>query len=248
MNTAPNEFGQTHFQDSYLHKIFKMKNKIYKLVSDLENECEAIMHNGKIIKAPDNNNFKTAVYFNNDLSLENSNRSFIQFNCKSFENNELSLSIWVLPKNRSHENSVIFSNESYDKITGLFYNANGEEGELGVLWNEQKNTRVVKLGVNIEENKWTHLVLNFYDSGHIKVFRNGVYVNQLDIGAKNDMVNFYNIKLGGFSGWVDDFKIYPKTLDYGNVTLNQFASENILYLFNKSRITGDYIPPNTDSN
>jgi hypothetical protein len=222
-----------------------MNDSLYKLITESPTECTSILHNGRMINAGENRNFKTALYLNNDKLLGTKRRSFVQFDCNSFDNNEVSFSIWIAPKKQSNDNSIIVSNETTSGTTGLFLNSNGISNQLGVVWNEDGITSPTNLGVKLEEDVWSHLVIIFYSTGIVKTFKNGIYMSKTDMGMQTDVVNFSNIKVGGFCGWVDDFHVYKQPLDFGGVLLNQTASENVAYLFNTSRITGELEIPTT---
>lgn len=225
-----------------------MNDSLYKLITESPTECISILHNGRLIKAGENRNFKTALYLNNDKLLGTKRRSFVQFDCNSFDNNEVSFSIWIAPKKQSNDNSIIISNETVNGTTALFFNSNGLANQLGVVWNEDVITSPTNLGVTLEEDVWSHLVVIFYSTGIVKTFKNGIYVSKTDMGMQPDVVNFSNIKVGGFCGWVDDFHLYKQPLDFGSVLLNQTASENVAYLFNKSRVTGELEIQTTSEN
>lgn len=222
-------------------------NTLHKILTTDGESCSAILHNGKVVRANSTGNFKTALYFNNEPSVGDKPKSYAEFNCESFTNNEASIAIWVAPKKESFNNAGIISNEQDGKLTGLFINSGGDEGRLGVLWDEDKLSTPLSSDVFIEPNRWTHLVVIFSASGLIKIFKNGVFEGYIDIGIEFENVEFSNIKLGGFCGWVDDLNIYPTSLEYGNVPIGYVASENVAYLFNVNRITGDLgIPVDLD--
>jgi len=213
-------------------------NTLHKIITTHEETCNATLYNGKIVRAGPSGNFKTALFFNNEPSTGDKPKSFAEFNCDSFINSEISFSIWVAPKKESFENAGIISNESNGRLTGLFLNSAGEPGRLGVMWDEDKLSTPLNSDVYIESDRWTHLVVIFSSTGLIRIFKNGVFNGYINVGIKLENVEFSNIKLGGFCGWVDDLNIYPTTLKYGNVPLGQTASENVAYLFNTNRITG----------
>ena len=220
-----------------------MSNSFHKLITESPSDCKSILFNGRLIKAGENRNYKTALFLNNDKILGDKRRSYVQFDCKSFTNNEVTFSIWVAPKKQSNANSIIISNETSDGITSLVYNSNGLDNQLGVTWNEITSDSPTDIDVKLESDVWTHLVIIFNTNGIVKAFKNGTYVSKTDLGIQTDNVHFSNIKVGGFCGWVDDFNLYRKPLDYGDVTLNETASNNVAYLFNISRITGKFETP-----
>jgi len=219
-------------------------NTIHKLYSEDMEKVDAVLYNGKLISAGQNRSFKTAVEFNNDADLNETIQSFADINCDSFSTTELSLSFWIHPKNNSFQNSPIFVNEDQDKLTGVFYNC-GEEGEgnLGVCWNEDKNKQPTKFDVKISNSGWVHFIILFEKEGIVRVFGNGKYLFKHDMGRDLEKVKFSNMKLGGFSGWLDDFNVYHYPLKYGKVNLNQLATQNVSYLFNTSRKNGDLSIP-----
>lgn len=220
----------------------KMKNYLKKIIT--EDGCGAILHNGKVIKSSLDSNYKCAIFLDNDITYKDSKRSFLQCDCNSFENNQLSVSMWIAPVKTSEENAPIVTNETSNGFTGLFLNANGEENKIGAKWNEQQNSSVIDLGVELKKDKWTHLVVNFNKNGIFEIFINGIFENKIDTKIQNEIVEFKNIKLGGFCGYIDDFNLYSKVLEYGNVKLKSRATHNIAYLFYTSRITGDVASPN----
>ena len=58
-----------------------------------------------------------------------------------------------------------------------------------------------------------------------------------------EKVKFSNMRMGGFSGWLDDLQIYHFPLKYGKVNINELATQNISYIFNTSRKTGELSIP-----
>ena len=219
-----------------------MKNNLKKIITT--DGCSTILHNGKIVKSSTDGNYKSAVFFDNDITYKDSKQSFLQCNCNSFENNQLSISMWIAPTKTSEENAPIFMSETSSGFTGIYLNANGEENKIGAKWNEQQNSSVIDLGVIVEKDKWSHLVVNFNNNGIFEVFKNGIFENTINTKIQNDVVEFKNIKIGGFCGYVDDFNLYSRVLEYGNVKLKSRATHNVAYLFYKSRITGNVVSPN----
>lgn len=219
-------------------------NTIHKIVSSKPNKVSGILYNGRIVKAGSNKNFKTALFFNNESTYIDEPKSYVDVVCDTFKSNQLSLSMWIHPKKTSIKNSPIFKNTDKDQVTGVFYNCSDEnEGELGVMWNEDKQSTPTKIGILIPNEGWIHLVFIFQNFGKVKVFGNGVYLKNIDLGRELEKINFSEIKLGGFCGWLDNFNLYINPLKYGGVNIGQTASQNISYLFNINRVTGDLITP-----
>ena len=216
---------------------------IHKIFSKTPDTVDGILYNGKIVNAGDNRNFKTALFFNNESTNIDKPVSYVDVNCNSFRTNELSLSLWVYPKKTSLPNAPIFVNENKNNFTGVFYNCSENEGEIGVMWNEDKNSTPTKTGILVSNTGWIHLVFVFNKTGKVKMFGNGVYLKQIDLGRSLDKVDFSGMKLGGFCGWVDNFNLYTEKLKYGGVNLGQPALQNVSYLFNINRITGDLVTP-----
>ena len=219
---------------------------IHKIYSKTPDKVDGILYNGKIINAGSKRNFKTALFFNNESTNIEKPVSYADLNCNSFVSNELSLSFWFSPKKTSLVNSPIFVNENKNNLTGVFYNC-GEheehEGEIGVMWNENKNSTPTKTGILIPNKGWIHLVFIFNKDGKVRIFGNGVYLKKIDFGRDLDKTKFSNMKLGGFCGWMDDFNLYVDPLKYGSVQRGQTARQNVAYLFNINRVTGDLVTP-----
>ena len=72
------------------------------------------------MKSSTDGNYKSAVFFDNDITYKDSKQSFLQCNCNSFENNQLSISMWIAPTKTSEENAPIFMNETSSGFTYLF--------------------------------------------------------------------------------------------------------------------------------
>lgn len=218
-----------------------MKTNLKKI--NTKDDCFAILHNGKVVSSSEGSNFSRALYFDNDVTYSNTSKSFLQCNCDSFENNQISISLWIAPTKSSKQNAPIVTNETGDGLTGLFLNANGDESILGSKWNDNYDSSVVNLEVTLEKDTWTHLVVSFNKNGIIDIFKNGIYENRVNTKIENDFVKFENVKIGGFCGYIDDFNFYPKTIKFGDVKLKSKATHNVAYLFHKSRITGHLINP-----
>lgn len=219
-------------------------NTLHKLYSSDKEKVNAVLYNGKIIKAGRSRGFKTAVEFNNDTDKLESPQSFADINCDSFASSELSVSFWIHPKNNSIENSPVFVNEHNNKVTGIFYNCGeSNEGTLGICWNDDITNQPIKTDIKITNSGWVHFVFIFEQTGIIRIFGNGKYIFKHDIGRDLEKVIFSNMRLGGFSGWIDDFNIYHYSLKYGNVNINQIATQNISYIFNTSRKSGELNVP-----
>lgn len=219
-------------------------NTLHKLYSSDKEKVNAVLYNGKIITAGQSRGFKTAVEFNNDAEKLESPQSFADINCDSFVSNELSVSFWIHPKNNSIENSPVFVNEHDNKVTGIFYNCGeSNEGVIGVNWNDDITNQPLKTDVKITDSGWVHFVFIFEKTGIIRIFGNGKYIFKHDIGRNLEKVIFSNMRLGGFSGWIDDFNVYHYPLKYGNVNINQIATQNISYIFNTSRKNGKLSVP-----
>ena len=217
---------------------------LHKIFSKTPNKVNGILYNGKMIKAGSNRNFKTALFFNNEASATNTVVSYMDITCDAFTTDELSLSVWVYPQKTSLKNSPIFVNEHNGNKTGVFYNC-GEQnsGEIGIMWNEDKISTPTQTGILVNPTGWIHLTFIFNKNGQVSIFGNGVYLKKIDLGRDLDKVTFSEMKLGGFCGWVDDFNVYPSILKYGNVNLGETAQQNVAYLFNIHRITGDLVTP-----
>ena len=56
-------------------------------------------------------------------------------------------------------------------------------------------TSVIDLGVIVEKDKWSHLVVNFNNNGIFEVFKNGIFENTINTKIQNDVVEFKNIKI-----------------------------------------------------
>lgn len=224
-------------------------NSLHKLYSEDTTKVNAVLYNGKVISAGPGRGFKTAIEFSNDSYSADSSKSFADINCDSFTTNELSIAFWIHPKNESYRDAPIFMNEHNDKTTGIFYNCGStSEGHLGICWDDDKNTTPHKLGINITNAGWVHFAFIFEKTGMVKVFGNGKYLQKVDMGRGFEKVNFSNMRIGGFTGWLDDFKVYHYPLKYGNVNLNENATQNIAYIFNTSRKTGNFsIPVDIDA-
>ena len=216
---------------------------IHKIISKTPDTVSGILYNGKLVNAGNSRNFKTALFFSNEATNITEPTSYVDINCNSFKSNEMSVTLWLHPKKNSLQNAPIFVNKSDNNLTGVFYNCSDKEGELGVMWNEDKNSTPTKTGILIPGTGWIHLVIIFNKHGKVKVFGNGVYLKEIDLGRDLEKVNFSEMKLGGFCGWADDFNVYNKVLKYGGVNVGQPALQNISYLFNINRITGDLVTP-----
>lgn len=215
---------------------------IHKLYSDTPDKVNGIMYNGSVIDGGGNRDFKTAVGFVN----EKNKTSYIDVISDTFRTNELSVSFWIYPRGDSSKNSSIFSNVDNGKVSGIFYNcedSDTDEGEIGLLWNDFPETNPKLTGIKISNKGWAHFVFVFEKEGIVKVFGNGKYILRLDLEEGLEKVNFSNIRLGGYSGWLDEFKLYKYKLKYGNVNIKEPAEENISYLFNTSRISGEFSVP-----
>lgn len=219
-------------------------NSLHKLYSETEDKVNSVLYNGKIIDSGNTRGFKSAVEFSNDANKTESVNSYADISCDSFFTNELSVSFWIHPKNKSFKDSPVFVNEHEGKYTGVFYNCGDEDdGSFGVLWNEDKNSPPTKLEINIGNTGWAHFVFVFENSGTLRVFGNGKYMIKHDFGRGLEKVSFSNMRMGGFSGWLDDFHVYQYPLKYGKVNLKQVATQNISYIFNTSRKTGELSIP-----
>tara|TARA_B100002019_G_scaffold289377_1_gene304854 strand:- start:859 stop:1755 length:897 start_codon:yes stop_codon:yes gene_type:complete len=219
-------------------------NSIHKLYSESHDSVNSILYNGKLITGGGGRGFKTAIEFNNDSSLNENEKSFADINSDSFSSNELSVAFWIHPKNQSFQNSTIFANETNGKTTGIFYNCGDtNEGHIGINWNDDITSPPLKLNLNIKNTGWAHFVFVFEKEGVVRVFGNGKYLLKHDFGRGLEKVKFSNMRMGGFSGWLDDLQIYHFPLKYGKVNINELATQNISYIFNTSRKTGELSIP-----
>ena len=218
--------------------------KITKLYSENSNKVNAILFNGDIKDGGTRRNFKTSLFFNNEKSSEI--KSFAKLDVDQFRTNEISIAFWILPKNKSKKDSPIFLNESDGRQTGIFYNCEDSD-ILGYKWNADSDSEPNGVGLKVNNTGWMHFVFIFTKDGNLKIFGNGKFIKYIDSGFDNEKVNFENMTLGGFNGYLDDFKIYNYPLNYGSVNIGETASQNVSYLFNLDRITNELsIPVNID--
>tara|TARA_B100001057_G_scaffold494726_1_gene591921 strand:- start:646 stop:1518 length:873 start_codon:yes stop_codon:yes gene_type:complete len=209
-------------------------------IDSTDHDYSAILYGGEIRTAGTDRNYKSAVFFDNDVTTDASNtNSYAELNTNDFYSNDLSISCWVYPNKQSSTNSRIILNESNNKFTGLVFNSNGEFGRLGLMWNSSLKSSPVDLPIKIENNAWTHIIVIIKNSGIIKIFQNGVYSGNINLDYELPKVEFVNLRIGGFCGMLDDLQIFDYILDYGNVAINNVAQNNVSYLFNLNRITGE---------
>lgn len=219
---------------------------IHKLYSENKEKVNALLYNGEVIRGGENRNFKTAIGFNNNAIDENlSLKSFADISFDSFRTDELSVCFWFYPKDKSFDDSPILINKSNQKITGIFYNI-GKSGnnEIGILWNSDETSEPINTGISVpNDTGWIHFIFVFNKEGICRIFGNGKYIKKIDFNQSLEKVTFSNLRVGGFSGWLDDFQIYHYPLKYGNVNIGQFGLKNIAFIFNTNRITGDLAIP-----
>ncbi len=209
-------------------------------IDSTDHDYSAILYGGEIRTAGTDRNYKSAVFFDNDVTTDASNtNSYAELNTNDFYSNDLSISCWVYPNKQSSTNSRIILNESNNKFTGLVFNSNGDFGRLGLMWNSSLKSSPVDLPIKIDNNAWTHIIVIIKNSGIIKIFQNGVYTGNINLDYELPKVEFVNLRIGGFCGMLDDLKIFDYILDYGNVAINNVAQNNVSYLFNLNRITGE---------
>ena len=209
-------------------------------IDSTDHDYSAILYGGEIRTAGTDRNYKSAVFFDNDVTTDASNtNSYAELNTNDFYSNDLSISCWVYPNKQSSTNSRIILNESNNKFTGLVFNSNGDFGRLGLMWNSSLKSSPVDLPIKIENNAWTHIIVIIKNSGIIKIFQNGVYSGNINLDYELPKVEFVNLRIGGFCGMLDDLQIFDYILDYGNVAINNVAQNNVSYLFNLNRITGE---------
>jgi hypothetical protein len=85
---------------------------------------------------------------------------------------------------------------------------------------------------------WTPTKLKYfnlsltYENGILKIFRNGLIDQIIEI----QNLNLGDISIGGFMGWVEDCKIYNRSLNQGEV--KKLTETSLSYAFNSSLLTG----------
>ena len=132
-------------------------NKITKINSE---DFSAILYGGEIRKAGTEHNYKSAVFFDNDISIDSNNtNSYGEINSNSFYSNNLSISLWICPMNESSNNSRVILNDNLNKFTGIVFNSNGDPGSLGIVWNASPSSSPLKLPIVLKNDIWSHIVV-----------------------------------------------------------------------------------------
>lgn len=215
-----------------------------KKINENSNSCSAILYNGKITSEGNAPYLRKSVFFDNDVTRDKTNtNSYADILCESFTTKNVSFSFWIKPTKESNINSGIIVNKINKLETGLFYNINEKNNQLGFKWNETELTTPISLGLVLPNDTWSHVVIIFTEDGRINLCGNGIYLGSVTNPNNFDEVNFSSIKIGGFCGMLDDLKIFDYALSFGPKLINTAVTEEVGYLFNLNRITGelDYI-------
>lgn len=215
-----------------------------KKINENTNSCSAILYNGKITSEGNDPFLRKSVFFDNDVTLDKTNtNSYADILCESFTTKNVSFSFWIKPTKESNINSSIIVNKINKLETGLFYNINEKNSQLGFKWSESELTTPTNLGLSLPNDTWSHVVIIFTEDGYINLCGNGIYLGSITNPNNFDEVNFSSIRIGGFCGMLDDLKIFDYALSFGPKLTNTTATEEVGYLFNLNRITGqlDYI-------
>jgi len=207
---------------------------------ELEDESpknrKAKLFNGKIESGGIDRNYKNIVNLENDISENEENTNdYIKVDGE-INTNSLSISCWVNLKGTSSRSAGIVTNLDEDNNrSGLIINSNGNQFSLGYVWDMNVDISDYDFDITISKEQWTHLVLIVYKSGIARLFVNGIYKSVHDCGYIRNNVLMKNIEIGRFSGLIDNVKFFSDTLDYGNVKLNEPASDDILFLYNQNK-------------
>lgn len=219
----------------------------YQIKDSSKNSRNGILHNGTIEVGGEDRNYKSIARLPNDVSEDDENtNSYIEVdNTNSFETDVATISCWINPEGISQPSAgIVVNTDSDGKLYGLLIRANESQLNLGYVWGTTEVEQDVDFGVTIPTNQWSHVLLIVYKSGLSKLFVNNIYVAEHDTGYIRKKVVFDNIKIGSFSGLLDNVTFYSDTLDYGNVPLNSSATHDVAYMYSLNRT--EYEPTPVD--
>ena len=211
------------------------KNNVHGIV-DSSGRSIGLIFNGDIIETSEVKNYNKSIFFDNENFNEKDLDSYAELICEEFTSKNLATSFWIKLKKKSYSNSNIISCRNGDRESGIFLR-DGETNEIGIRWNENKKTSSTGTNVFLEIGVWTHIIFSFESDGYIKVFKNGIFMNEIDLEKRLNNFMVSKFKIGGFCGEIDNVYVYPMPIDYGNVKLGQDAQNNVSYLYRQNRIT-----------
>jgi hypothetical protein len=189
--------------------------------------------------------YRQVLHLNNDIrgNLEAEVEQHIQVRkgTSHIETDKATISFWIRPTGMSADNAgIVFNNAGPEGLShGVVLSVNGNAYTLGYNWKNQKTSHNVDLGVILEYDKWSFVVVMIYPTGIVRVFLNNVYVQYYDLGVRHELVTFDNLEIGRFSGMIDDVKFYSDTLYYGKVSYEEQAQSYVRALYESSRVPGE---------
>jgi hypothetical protein len=200
------------------------------------------LHEALVRSGGTTRDYRQVLHLNNDVrnntESEVTQHVKVQRGDSYIETDSATISFWIRPTGISKDTTgIVFNNAEEGGFShGVVLSVNGNAYSLGYNWKNQKTSHNVDLGVILEHDTWSFVVVIIYSTGIVRVFLNNVYVKYYDLGVKHEVATFDNLEIGRFSGMIDDVKFYSDTLYYGKVLYGHPAQSYVRALYESSRI------------